>query len=910
MLSVRRDLSEARTVIGECQSSSSRTGLSGSSTFPLWNASRLPRLPDYFHQRTGSFLSSTLRQSVLWDLCRRKLQEFDPLLIDTPIEDSIGVYPASDDAWDALVDRLQAQIDRLANDPVLDVNQFDRIGITITALRSVNAQRHREWIERFFGRMKDHCNGITPLKSMVMDIEELQLACSRSDVLPARLREVLVSLFNTIECSSTDYIKTNDLVREKESLLTALTSSINATSLQDRQQLRQREKACSDELNCLRLQLFEIESSLSDAINACRRALPEAQPVDHINPATQQQIESTVSGIVQPVASPTMQVTEVQPYTLLSAAVMDKPTDDRLDLSPDDVQFDSESGQQNTVSVKLSSIATPHSTVGLPDPTDVRLEVPLEPVATRQVFTTNIVVPFEQAAVDFGLDVNMTEEILADESLAASLRKTTDSDTQSSTAIPDSPLEVAQSTDDHIEINQSEVVLQITVPDTNESLEQQPVDLFQTLHWATERSEKKTFSIPQNTLLKTHVEPETELYSVNTEAVVSKHDLEPVNKAPEPASNPYELDEYEIDNTPIATETPSLQVESIGILGTRETLTSSSQPLPQDNNSDSNTDLLLTTIGYPTDLLTKFTKSPSLLSIEDWDALGRLQWNWLEHRQPLRACVLADVIETNLSSYNNSNTLTESGKRLPILYLPSWACRLLIMVSDPQIPWSDDEAESLTRIGSLSDEYRELIVLWITASLFEGVTSKPLQSVRAIAPDQYALQAGSLAHFCVEHVLKPIHGTKVISTAARDSEQAVKNARELLLPIYNNFLNATAKSLWRKMSDTDGILGRIIADTELRLFPSTPLTIEDDIKSTPEWTMIDTISRREMHNRIVEFLRLIAIAREADDSSNTGTSVEPLAISHDAVALILDSIQRNDSNSWWLEAIKTGVSTL
>lgn len=911
MLSVPRDLSEARTAIGKCQSSSSRAGFSDSSSFPLWNDSRLPRLPGYFHQRTSSFLSNTLRQSVLWDLCRRKLQEFDPLLIDTPIEDSIEIYSDSNDSWDALVDRLQAQIDRLGNSPVLDTNQFDRIGVTITALRTVNAERHKVWVERFFGRMKENCGEIPSLRSMVMDIEELQLACSRSSMLPARLREVLASLSNTIECNSTEYIKTNDIVREKESLLTALTSSISATSLQDRQKLRLREKACSDELNSLRLQLFEIESSLSDALNACRAALPETQHVDKINPTPQQQFVSTVSGIEQPVVSPTMQVTDTQPIPFLSAAVTEKLANDSFDLfSDDDVQLDSESGQQTTVTVEPPSVENPHTTFDLPDRTDLRI-VKSAPVATQQLSPTEIVVPFEQATVDFGLDLDMTGEGLAEENSTASLRSTKETETLSSTAIPDSSLEVAEHADEDKEEKKSEVVQQTTVAEIKESVEQQPVDLFQSLTWATEKSEEKSFSLSLNTRLKTHEEPESQQYSVKTEMFDLELDREPFIRAKEPASNPLHLDEYEIEIPHIANEVSSVQVDSIENLEVRDTLTCSSQTLPQDNKIDSTTDFLFTSKGYPFNLLTKFTKTPALLSTEEWAALGHLQWSWLELRQPLRACVLADAIETNFPSYKTVNTLDQGEKFSPVvMYLPSWACRLLIRVSDPQVPWSVDEAESLTQIESLNDEYRELIVLWITASLFEGVTSKPLQAVRSITPDQYALQAGSLAHFCVEHILKPIHGTKDKSAAACDFEQAVKNARELVLPIYNNFQNPTAKSLWRKMTDTDGILGKILANTELRLFPSTTLMIEDDIKSTPEWTMIDSISRRDLQNRIDEFLRLIAIAHAAHNRSNAGASVEPLAISQQAVDLIINSIQHNGSNGWWLEAIIAGVSTL
>jgi hypothetical protein len=904
------DLSDTGTANGDSQSSSSRSDLLGSTTLPLWEGNRLPKLPDYFQQRSGGFLSNALRQSVLWDICRRKLQEFDPLLIDAPLEVGRVLYLAPDESWDALVDRLQAQVDRLALGPIFDVEQFDRIETTIAALRAVNTERHKAWMEVFFRRLKDHCKGIPSLNAMTIDIEVLEHACAGSDMLPARMRDILFSLSNTIEHSSAEYIKTSEVIRNKESLLTSLTSSIRAVSLKERQEFRRREKSCSDELNSLRLQLVEIESTLSQALNDCLSALPEPRHFQIYEPNAGQGLNSTEAMVEIPAASPATQVPGPISGPFYSNADEDKLANDRPDLTLcEDRPLNAESDQLTPETEAQSSYVFVDS---LPDDPQIHdIYIRSSPETTEQTAPPQVEVSLVNAPLSSTSDSTQPAGQPEMDISISPLRQSTGTDGLSSAVDTSTAIDIVDPANPDSEGTTVEIAQQATATEIETQAEEAPAELLTDSNPVTEKPEIDAFSLSLHTQLLVREEPEPEQMR-DTPPVILEPDLgdsDHTNKAASNSPTPVEF-EIESEALSISTEEPSFDITLSDACRTGEPFAVPDGPQAANHNEIDSTSKSMPVVGdSPSSLLSDLNHISVWLHTEDWTALGHLQWNWLEHRQPLRAWLLADVIEANLKKHDPK--LTDSNKDLPIhSFLPSWACCLLISISDPQLPLLEEVTDSLNRVRSLSDEYKELVTLWITASLLEGLTSKPLQAARSVSPTHYALQSGSLAHFCANHILLPIHNTKDLSAITPDYDQAVIGAREILQPIYNNFHNPSAKSYWRKLTDRDGLLGRVFSNTEYRLFPSPPPAIEEQIKSAPEWTVVDAISRRDILNRATEFSRLIAIARAAHIATIEGSNAGPLAISKQAVDLIINSIQRNGSGGWWLEAIKAGVSTL
>jgi hypothetical protein len=905
------DLSDAGTANGDSQLSSRRSDLLGSTTLPLWDDSRLPKLPDYFQQRSGGFISNALRQSVLWDICRRKLQDFDPLLIDAPLEESRILYSAPDESWDALVDRLQAQVDRLAQGPIFDVEQFDRIGTTITALRAVNAERHKAWMEVFFRRLKDHCKGIPSLNAMTIDIEVLQHACAGSDMLPARMREILFSLSNTIEHSSADYIKTFEVIRNKESLLTSLTSSISAVSLKERQEFRRREKSCSDELNGLRLQLLEIESTLSQALNDCLSALPEPRHLQTYEPNAGQGPNSSEAMVEIPAASPATQVPGPISGPFYSTTDEDQLADDRPELTLcEDRPLNAESDQLTPDTETLPSAIFVDSLLDDRQIHDIYIDR-LSPETTHQTVPPQVEISLVDAPPSSTPNSTQPAGQPEVDIFTSPLRQSIGTDDLSSAVDTSTAIDIVDPANLHSEGTSVEIAQQAPAIEIETQAEEAPAELLTDSNQVTDKPEIEAFSLSLHTQLLDRGEPEPEQIR-DTPPVILEPDLDNGSHATEAASHSPTPVEFEIES-----EKLSILIEGSSFDITLPDACRTGEPFAVPDGLQSTNKKELDSISEsmprvgtsPSALLSNLNQISAWLHTEDWAALGHLQWNWLEQRQPLRASLLADVIEANLHKHDPK--LIDSNIDLPIhSFLPSWACCLLISISDPQLPWLEDKIDSLNRVGSLSDEYKELVVLWITASLLEGLTSKPLQAVRSVSPSHYALQPGSLAHFCAEHILLPIHNTKDLSAIAHDYDQAVIGAREILQPIYNNFQNPSAKSYWRKLIDPDGLLGRIITNTEHRLFPSPPPMIEEQIKSAPEWTVIDAISRRDILNRVSDFSRLIAIARAAHIATLEGSNAGPLAISQQSVDLIINSIQRNGSGGWWLEAIKVGVSTL
>lgn len=293
---------------------------------------------------------------------------------------------------------------------------------------------------------------------------------------------------------------------------------------------------------------------------------------------------------------------------------------------------------------------------------------------------------------------------------------------------------------------------------------------------------------------------------------------------------------------------------------------------------------------------------------EDWARLGEIQRSWLERRQPLRAWLLASEVERRLISHQVHI------EDLPLL--PSWACRLLLVTSDVKLPLSDEDKELLFHIRNLSGDSKELIVLWITAALIENATDKPLRIIRLVSPQQFDLPPHSLGEACVEKLLTPVFNGGLLrplrdpADFKREFDQAIQDAQEILNPKRSNYNNRWVRNFWRDLITNTGRMGRILAAARERRFPAKTLSVEVIVEDIPEWTDIKSAYRNNMHNRMEEFANRIEAARSAHQATQRIPQANQSAISKQAIAEILGGIQRQTSNAWWLEVIKSGMAHL
>lgn len=296
------------------------------------------------------------------------------------------------------------------------------------------------------------------------------------------------------------------------------------------------------------------------------------------------------------------------------------------------------------------------------------------------------------------------------------------------------------------------------------------------------------------------------------------------------------------------------------------------------------------------------------LGPEDWvQQLGGIQYSWLERRQPLRAWLLASEVERQLTS----RQIHIQDSR----FLPSWACRLLLAASDAKLLLSDEDKELLYRIRNLSSDSKELIVLWITAALFENATDKPLRIIRSVSLQQFDLPSHSLGDTCVERLLTPVfNGGSLLplrdpADFQKEFDQAIQKAQEIL-DKSNNYSNGWVKKFWRDLIARTGRMGQILADARQRRFPARMLSVEVIVEDIPEWTDIKSAYRNNMHNRMEEFANRIEAARSAHQATQKVPQANQSTISKQAIAEILGSIQRQTGNAWWLEVIKSGIAHL
>jgi hypothetical protein len=230
-------------------------------------------LTEYLKISKRGDLTKAFKKSALWRKCRSLLQEFDPLLRDAPIHTSTKIDSSSKRPWEVLLQDLQALVARLSGSSSDATELLDEIETTVYTLRIVAAERHKQWVDAFFKQLQDRCAENPSLKSMAPDITRLQLTCTETELSPTLLIDRLVSIGNIVEANFIEYSRISEEITKKESALTDLIASIGAASLQDRQQLRHKEHACREELNALRNQLLDIESSLSAAIDLGPKAL-------------------------------------------------------------------------------------------------------------------------------------------------------------------------------------------------------------------------------------------------------------------------------------------------------------------------------------------------------------------------------------------------------------------------------------------------------------------------------------------------------------------------------------------------------------------------------------------------------------------------------------------------------------
>jgi hypothetical protein len=307
-------------------------------------------------------------------------------------------------------------------------------------------------------------------------------------------------------------------------------------------------------------------------------------------------------------------------------------------------------------------------------------------------------------------------------------------------------------------------------------------------------------------------------------------------------------------------------------------------------------------------LLLSLVVNQGELSHEDWIALGQFQRDWLEQRQPLRAWMLADEVERKLA------LIKKHVEGLALL--PSWACRLLLLLSDTKLPLSDEETEWLYKIRTLENEQKELVVLWLTAALLENKTDKPLRIARLISPQQFDLPSHSLALLCAQHLLTLVFNggslcpPKDQTEFQRSYDQAIKSAQDIVDPTRNNYQKSWVKLFWSKLIATSGSMGRIFAEAKRYQFPSKTLSVDAIVEELPEWSDIQSSYRHNMQNRMEDFCIQIEKARSAYKSLQEIQKTDKSTISKHAAQAIIEGIQRQTTPGWWFNTIKSGMIEL
>jgi hypothetical protein len=294
---------------------------------------------------------------------------------------------------------------------------------------------------------------------------------------------------------------------------------------------------------------------------------------------------------------------------------------------------------------------------------------------------------------------------------------------------------------------------------------------------------------------------------------------------------------------------------------------------------------------------------PSQLYEDDWIHLARTQRAWLEQRQPLRAWLLTIEVERLLGIVERS---------LDVL-LPSWACRLLLVISDPGLMLSEEDMELLYSIGTLSDEHKELFSLWITAELLENASEKPLRIVRFVSPHQFDLPPHSLAHACAEYLLRPVFNGASLrpprdqSKLEEDLKRCLAEAEVMLDPKRNTYQNSWVKNFWHSVIARNGRAGRILADAKQRRFPVKTLSLDDLLETVDGWDEIRGTYRHNMQNRIGDFVNSIESARATHLAMDEALQGSHRGISSQTAAHITDAIPSQDYRAWWLDAISAGM---
>ena len=223
------------------------------------------------------------------------------MLRDAPTPKTMTADSSSKKPWEVLLQDLQALVAKLSGSSSDATELLDEIETTVFALRLAAAERHRQWVDAFFKQLQDRCSENPALRSMGPDITRLQLSCSEIDLSPSQLIDHLVTIGNIVETNFGEYSRISEQIRVKESSLAELIASIGTVSLQERQQLRHREQSYRDELTSLRNQLFDVESSLSAALDIGPKALSRGKESNQ-NESLVSSLSSTIPP--QPAGSP------------------------------------------------------------------------------------------------------------------------------------------------------------------------------------------------------------------------------------------------------------------------------------------------------------------------------------------------------------------------------------------------------------------------------------------------------------------------------------------------------------------------------------------------------------------------------------------------------------------------------
>jgi chromosome segregation ATPase len=238
-------------------------------------------LTDYFKKIKRGDLTRAFKKSAFWRKCRSFLQEFDPLLRDAPTTKTHKMENSSKKPWELLLQDLQALVAKLSGSSSDATELLDEIETTVFTLRVAAAERHKQWVDAFFRQLQERCAENPSLRSMAPDITRLQLNCSETELSPTQLIDRLVTIGNIVETNFGEYSRISEKIRDKEASLAELIASIGAVSLQERQQLRHQEQGCREELAKLRNQLFDVESSLSAALDIGPKALSRVEESNH-----------------------------------------------------------------------------------------------------------------------------------------------------------------------------------------------------------------------------------------------------------------------------------------------------------------------------------------------------------------------------------------------------------------------------------------------------------------------------------------------------------------------------------------------------------------------------------------------------------------------------------------------------